>query len=383
MVELIRRLGFLPQYCVWELTLRCNLRCGHCGSRAGVPRPEELSLEECLRVADDLIALHCHQISLSGGEPTLFEGWDRLGARLASGGVRVNLISNGWHFTGEHLARARDAGVENLAFSVDGLEADHDAIRGEGSFRRVLAAIDRSVEAGVDVAVNTTLDRVNARRLAALHELLGAHGVSHLQVQLGVPTGNLADRRERALDPVDLLWLIPDLAALRAARRAEGARPSIAVAENLGYYGRHERDLREVGRPIPFWTGCRAGCRVIGIESGGDLKPCLSLPSSLHGEGRFVEGNLRRAAPRLADRALVQPHRLCAQPGLRGRNAPRLLRGLPLPGPLPRRLPLDGLRLERRPLRQPLLFLPSGAPGRQTRPPRSRRPTERRGASLP
>jgi MoaA/NifB/PqqE/SkfB family radical SAM enzyme len=32
-----------PIYAVWELTLRCDLACQHCGSRAGHARPDELS----------------------------------------------------------------------------------------------------------------------------------------------------------------------------------------------------------------------------------------------------------------------------------------------------------------------------------------------------
>lgn len=40
-----------PIYAVWELTLKCDQPCQHCGSRAGAARVEELSLEEILRVA--------------------------------------------------------------------------------------------------------------------------------------------------------------------------------------------------------------------------------------------------------------------------------------------------------------------------------------------
>ena len=35
MIELLSRLGYYPRFCVWELTLACNLRCLHCGSFAG------------------------------------------------------------------------------------------------------------------------------------------------------------------------------------------------------------------------------------------------------------------------------------------------------------------------------------------------------------
>jgi radical SAM protein with 4Fe4S-binding SPASM domain len=40
-------------------------------------------------------------------------------------------------------------------------------------------------------------------------------------------------------------------------------------------------------------VGCRAGLEVMGIESNGDVKGCLSLPSGLNGRHDFVEGNLR------------------------------------------------------------------------------------------
>jgi len=40
-------------YAVWEITLKCNLACQHCGSRAGHTRSHELSTEEAL----DLVRL--------------------------------------------------------------------------------------------------------------------------------------------------------------------------------------------------------------------------------------------------------------------------------------------------------------------------------------
>jgi MoaA/NifB/PqqE/SkfB family radical SAM enzyme len=53
MVDIIQPIQRLRDaYAVWELTLKCNLACGHCGSRAGDRRDDELSPEEAL----DLVA---------------------------------------------------------------------------------------------------------------------------------------------------------------------------------------------------------------------------------------------------------------------------------------------------------------------------------------
>ena len=40
----------VPVHVVWEITLACNLKCKHCGSRAGKIRPDEVSTEDCLEV---------------------------------------------------------------------------------------------------------------------------------------------------------------------------------------------------------------------------------------------------------------------------------------------------------------------------------------------
>jgi radical SAM protein with 4Fe4S-binding SPASM domain len=96
--------------------------------------------------------------------------------------------------------------------------------------------------------------------------------------------------RDLVIDPADLTWLVPELAEI--CRR--NTRKFFAVAaDDIGYYGMAEQGLRDDGGELPFWIGCRAGCQVVGIESSGNVKGCLSLPSSMHGEGRFLEGNLR------------------------------------------------------------------------------------------
>ena len=122
MLPVLQRLGYRPRFCVWELTLRCDLRCLHCGSIAGHPRPNELSLEELLRVAGELADLGCERVTLSGGEPTLRPEWDEVARALVGRKVGVNIISNGWGWTHATTGRARAAGLSNVAFSVDGPE---------------------------------------------------------------------------------------------------------------------------------------------------------------------------------------------------------------------------------------------------------------------
>lgn len=291
MIEVLRRLGYYPRFCVWELTLACDMRCRHCGSFAGRPRERELDTEEALSVARQLADMRCERLTLSGGEPTLRPDWDRIAEALTSRKVRTNVITNGWSWSPEHTRRALGAGLENVAFSLDGPELAHDTVRAKpGSYARVMAAIDHCVAAGLPASVVTHINALNARSLREFRQTLHEHGVSSWQIQMGNPAGTMGEHRELVLAPEELLWLVPEIAAIRTE---VPRRPKVFVADNVGYYGRYERALRDRGAAICFWIGCRAGCQVIGIESNGNVKGCLSLPSSRHGLDEFVEGNLR------------------------------------------------------------------------------------------
>jgi radical SAM protein with 4Fe4S-binding SPASM domain len=275
---------------VWELTLACNLRCKHCGSIAGRQRSAELSLDECLRVAGELVAMGCQHITLIGGEPTLYPGWNEVGRRLVELGAQVNMISNGLTWSPKHAEQAKAAGLCAVSFSVDGFEKEHDEFRSRGSFERVVRAIDTTVAAGMRAGVNTTINRLNRHQLPELRKYLMDHGVFGWQVQLATPSGNMGEHRDLLLPPEDLLWLVPQIAELC---RIPCPEFEIYAGHNIGYFGNPEPALRTADVALPFWLGCRAGCQIIGIESGGDVKGCLSLPSSVHGEHRFVEDNLK------------------------------------------------------------------------------------------
>ena len=290
MLKLFQRLGLIPRRCTWEITLACNLRCGHCGSRAGRARPDELTTAQALAVVDDLATLGCRHVTLAGGEPTLRADWPILMARLRKQGVRASLITNGLTWTTALAQQARDAGIHRLGISIDGLERSHDCVRRlEGGFERVLAAIDITREAGIEMVAVTHFTQRNIDELERLHALLGEHGVAIWQVQLGVPAGNMADEHDVIITDAQLLELVPRIAALNRA----GVRPTVMAADNIGYYGPYEQDIRASRARVDFWVGCQAGLSLLGLESHGDVKGCLSLPSSLNGRTDFVEGNVR------------------------------------------------------------------------------------------
>ena len=64
-----------PIVAVWEITLACNLKCSHCGSRAGTRRVGELTTSECLDVVAQLARMGVREVALIGGEAFLRRDW--------------------------------------------------------------------------------------------------------------------------------------------------------------------------------------------------------------------------------------------------------------------------------------------------------------------
>lgn len=295
-----------PIYVVWEITLRCDHACDHCGSRAGPAREDELDTAELLAVADALVGLGTREVTLIGGEAYLRSDVYELVEHLASAGVRVTMQTGGRGLTADRARRLRDAGLSAVGVSLDGTAAVHDTLRASpGSHDAALRAIEHARAAGLLVSANSQINRLNMVELPAIATELEQAGASIWRVHLTVPMGRAADRPEWIIQPYMVLEIIDSLAAIQAEldARPEPAKFRVTLGNNLGYYGPHEQRLR--ARPEQrdrYFSGCQAGRYVMGIESDGVIKGCPSLPTAPYTGGNVRELKLEdiwRDAPEL------------------------------------------------------------------------------------
>lgn len=275
---------YVPEVCVWELTLKCNMRCIHCGSVAGKARENELSVDECLEVAGQLLDLGCRQVTFIGGELFLYQGWEKVARRLFDGGALVNAITNAFVFGDRQIDQIKYAQLANVGISVDGMEENHNKIRNsKTSFKRVLKAFDRLRKEKISTGVVTSLLDFNFNDLEAMYDLFVDNDVSVWQLQIATPMGNMAEKRDILLHPSK----IPLITEFIKNKRNE-QKIRLYAGDDIGYYDENEMYLRNRPGTISAWQGCQAGLRVIGIDSVGNVKGCESLYSD-----EFIEGNLR------------------------------------------------------------------------------------------
>ncbi|MBL8600805.1 MAG: radical SAM protein [Myxococcales bacterium] len=277
---------FRPTIAVWEITLRCDLACRHCGSRAGRARPDELSTAEALDLIDQLAALGCREVTLIGGEAYLREDWVTLARHIKQHGIELTMTTGGRAMTADRAREVRDAGIESVSVSVDALEPMHDALRGvQGSWRAAIDAIANLRAAGVWVSANTQIARPALRDIEPLTDILFDAGCHSWQVSMTVPMGRAADEPSLILEPFQVLEVMPLIA--RVKKKATPRKIRIWPGNDIGYFGPYETLLRGT-MPRGHMSACGAGRLTLGIEADGSIKGCPSLPT-----GAYVGGNVR------------------------------------------------------------------------------------------
>jgi radical SAM protein with 4Fe4S-binding SPASM domain len=274
------------EYLFLEITQRCNLACQHCGSDCvATSEHPDLPVEVVLDMARSLATTHDPakvMMVITGGEALCHPGLFELGAGLHALGFRWGVVSNGWSWDPDKLARARRAGLYSVTISLDGLEGSHDALRGRaGSHARALGALDLLLTAPRIPVVDavTCVHPGNLHELEALHHLLLRHRVPAWRLFTIDPIGRGAQPHLQ-LDKVGFHELMRRIVALRA---------SSSMKINLGCGGFLGNPLNRAVRDHDYF--CAAGVHIAGIMVNGDIMACPNNDRALR-QGNIFEDDL-------------------------------------------------------------------------------------------
>ena len=240
-----------------KVTARCNLRCLMCRYGRGKSLPE-LDTTTWLRILDELAALGCRKVHLSGGEVLVRPDFETIVARAAAARMKVTLTSNLTLLTKERAKALFAHKVRWVSTSLDSAAARlHDEIRGvRGSYKRTLRGLSlirlQRHAQRTRLRVNFVMMRQNFReypelvRLASQH---GAHDVVPIPVDTKRPRLRLSKRlireyneqiapavhaaRKEAAMPLDERYIFP------FGRGRHGVSESARGQYAAGYYRDH------------------------------------------------------------------------------------------------------------------------------------------------
>ena len=258
----------------WECTLRCDLKCRHCGSDCKMKSDShDMPFEDFARVLESVrrrTDSHNVFITISGGEPLMRADLEECGRRIYDMGFPWGIVTNALHLTPDRFRRLVDAGIHSMAISLDGLEENHNWMRGhDQSFRRVEEAIAMLREEPLVIYdILTCATERNIHELPALRQWLIDHGVETWRVIDVFPQGRAAT------DPQMLLTDEHYRQLLDFIRSSERECPTLSVNYGCeGFVGEYEFDVR----PIAFH--CHAGITVGGVMADGRIAACASIRS--------------------------------------------------------------------------------------------------------
>lgn len=188
-----------------DLTYKCNLRCRHCFNNSGERVGDELSANELMRIAKELALLAPESFCICGGEPLLRVDDAVLlveTVKSISPCTVLSMVSNGLLWNGAIVKRLKDAGLDAVQFSLDGVSNEsYDWIRRTGGkLPLVRKAIDMARGSGLRVLLSALPHKRSLDEFDEIIAFAESRGVEELRVQPMMPLG----RGKAAFDDVRL-----------------------------------------------------------------------------------------------------------------------------------------------------------------------------------
>lgn len=174
----------LPLTGTIEVTRRCPLVCSHCYNNlpmqdAGA-RDREMSLDEHVRLLDDLRDAGCLWLLYTGGEIFARADFLDIYTEARRRGFLITLFTNGTMITervADHLARYRPFAIEITLYGRT--RETYERLTGiPGSFDKCLRGIRRLLDRGLPLALKTVAVTVNRHELAGMQAFADELGVA-------------------------------------------------------------------------------------------------------------------------------------------------------------------------------------------------------------
>jgi MoaA/NifB/PqqE/SkfB family radical SAM enzyme len=255
----------------FEVTQRCNARCGFCDfwkTSASAKATELQSFADAARFFNPML------VTFTGGEPLLRADLEEL-IRAVHGAIRlkyVMLLTHGAMLTVDRARSLWAAGVSQFNISLDYLDERHDRARGiPGLAKRILSTVAGMRAAGIDaIRFNTVIRNDNLDEIVKIALAAGELGCGvNYSVYTDFKNGNGAWLVQNG-GIEEAAGVVRELLAFKRAHRG--------VITNSDYY------LEQIPRYLrgDMREPCRSGIRTIHVDPTGHVKRCPDFPTDFH-----------------------------------------------------------------------------------------------------
>jgi cyclic pyranopterin phosphate synthase len=258
-------------YVRMSVTDRCDLRCRYCMAEkmTFLPRKDVLTLEEIVELVDIFIGRGVKRIRLTGGEPLVRKGVDRLipvlGERVGRGLDELTITTNGTQLE-RYATMLAGAGIRRINVSLDSRDPERFRhITRRGDLAEVLRGLEAASAVGLKIKINmVALKHLNEDEIAPMLRWCSSQGHDLTLIET-MPLGEVEEDRTEHYLPLSEVReqlerefeLIPSL-----ARTGGPAR----------YFG--VGDIR-LGFITPLTNNFCDGCNRVRVAATGTVYGCL------------------------------------------------------------------------------------------------------------
>lgn len=268
-----------PTRIVFNVTLRCNIKCQQC-SIWRMPKQEELTTQEWKKAIADLHSwVGTCRLQFVGGETFVRRDMTEIIAFATQQGLLTGVVTNGTMIDRALAERIVASGLGYVHVSVDGIRPEtHDEVRGiPGLHARTMAAIDHLSEAargsGMSISLATVISRKSMPELVDLVRFVEHKGLDGIIFNPLGPTIDSDPDWYRKTDlwfddlaPIDRV--LDELVALK-----RGGAKIMNPPEQLEGMKRYFRDPS-----LQLRDGCMVGVTNLGVTCDGFIHTCFKMP---------------------------------------------------------------------------------------------------------
>jgi len=236
----------------------CNFKCKHCAiEKLKGSGQKSLTVDDVKKIADQADAMGLASICISGGEPLIFPDLKEVVEAIGPERFCISVDTNGYFLTEEKIKWLVDIGVDRIHLSIDGLENNHSAFRGnDKSWQKCIDALGYCKQYGLGVIINivATKSIVKDKMIVQQLEFVKQFGF-HASIIYAKPVGAFEEYKNEILDSKDLDY---------AQSLTKIYNCSTHLSANCGYE-----------------FGCLCFKRHFSITAYGDVLPCPWIPITM------------------------------------------------------------------------------------------------------
>lgn len=255
-----------------SITEHCNMRCTYCMPEEGIaltPKPNLMTADEIVSIAQTFVNLGVTKIRLTGGEPLVRKDAKEIMLRLGKLGVNLSITTNGI-LVPDFIDTFKEAGIKTINISIDSLIKDKfNVITRRNYFETVQQNIRLLINKKFNVKLNVVLIKsFNDNEIIDFISLTKNKNIQVRFIEFMPFSGNQWDR-SKLVSYAEIMEILQSKYTISKIERLEDAPNDTAKNFKITSYLGSFAIISSVTNPF-----CNT-CNRIRLTADGKLKNCL------------------------------------------------------------------------------------------------------------